>query len=703
MVEQSKPALQEDMVSGSSPDAGTKHTKMEWFNGIICVTVAELTDDSDAYAVMTRSNYDMQVYRKRIHVVRPGKGQGNYALIDWASLQQCVKDRYIAKYGDREKDLRRAANELVTDTAAFDFFSTEDLALKEDKINEYTLNASVLNRLIYRRKDQKAMRGLGGNNTPINWTGIVNESEMLRGEYGHTLPKSESRLRDKIRQYEKEGYACLISGKLGNANTTKITGEGAEAIIAMKRSHFPRYTNTQIFERYNSIAEENGWKPLKSATTLVSFLNRPEVRSQWIGGAHGELYSKKTLSRRHTTVLPQVRDAIWYGDGTKLNLYYKAFVNGSWQPATLCVFEVVDAYSEVFLGYGVGTNENFDMMYEAYRSSIEFAGHCPVELVYDNQGGSRTANATDWFPKLARLARPCTPQNPTSKTIEAIFGRFQAEVLYQRWNYSGGNITAKTIDARVDLDRIIANKDDLPTYDELMKIYIEARQEWNNALHPKYKRPRMELYLSSVNAESQVLSPAMSRELFWLTSKNAVTFTPDGLKIQIKGETHIYEVYNGDLPDLDWCANNVGRKFFVQYDPHDMSTVRFCTKDDYGLQFVTEAKYKRIIPRALQDQTEDDRSFIRRMEEAGKQKQVDMYLDGVELDRKYGQSFEQHGLRDPKLPGIRPKEFERYAQNWAARREPAPMEVLPDSIGKVEKQISNMDELQRNLSRADRM
>lgn len=688
---------------------GTKENKiiMEIYNGNICVTVSELTDAIVGEPVMSYANFKLLAYRKRLEVMNYGGGLGNYARILWSSIPERFKVKFVKKYGNPEDKMRAAAKELKYDEQAFNYFSDESLGLKEQKIQEYTLNASVLNRLIEAQNTQRACRGMAGNSTPIAWDGIIAECDRLREEYGHTLPKSEARLKDKIRQYKKEGYGCLVSGKLSNSNSLKITAEAGEMIVALKRSKFPVYTNAQIFEQYNSIADEKEWKPLKSVSTLVAYLERPEVKSLWFGGAFGELMAKKMLARRHTTLLPQLRDSVWYGDGTKLNLYYKAYVDGKWKAATLYVFEVIDAYSEIFLGYKIGTTENFEMMYWAYRNAVEFAGHMPVELVHDSQGGTKQSVAKDWLSKIARCTRPCTPQQPTSKTIEAIFGRFQAQVLHQYWNYTGGNITAHSMKTKVDVDRILKNVDALPTYEELLRIYAEARQQWNMMDHPKYDRPRIQLYKESRNTESVALSPALLRDLFWLTTKDASTFTADGIKIQVEGQTYRYEVFGEDgMPDLDWNAKNIGRRFYVQYDPADMSTVRLYVRDQsYGLQFVTEAKPKVVVHRAMQEQTEEERAFIRRQDAANKRQQVFLYLNGLELDRKYGQSFEQHGMRDPKLPGITKAEFERYAEDWRRQgSEPQPTEVLPDTLGKMQKQVSNMTpEMQAKYNAFDRM
>ena len=48
---------------------------MEYYNGRYCVSARALIDGG----IMTRGSYAKAAQRKRIEVVRPGKGLGNYA------------------------------------------------------------------------------------------------------------------------------------------------------------------------------------------------------------------------------------------------------------------------------------------------------------------------------------------------------------------------------------------------------------------------------------------------------------------------------------------------------------------------------------------------------------------------------------------------------------------------------------------------
>ena len=126
------------------------------------------------------------------------------------------------------------------------------------------------------------------------------------------------------------------------------------------------------------------------------------------------------------TRMPQLRDALWYGDGTKLNLYYK---NEQGKMCTTSVYEVMDAYSETLLGYDIAPNENFDSQYRAYRMAVETSGSRPYEIVTDNQGGHSKGDAIGFFQRITILHRPTMPYNGNSKTIESAFGRFQSQIL----------------------------------------------------------------------------------------------------------------------------------------------------------------------------------------------------------------------------------------------------------------------------------
>lgn len=653
----------------------------------------ELTRSDDGEAVMSRSAYDHLVTRGRVNVLRPGKGLGSYALIEYHSLPERFRLRFEAKYGNPEKIMKQEDMPLAADSEAQKYYHEYLLPngehLPEDKQTEYTLNARVLNALREMRGTQKAMRRACNNNTPVIWSNIFATAEELRKAYGHTLPKSEARLRDKLRQYTKEGYACLVSGKFCNANTLKITKAAGRQIVALRRCRVPVYTTKQLFEEFNRIAERRGWKRLASQSSLVQYLERPEIKPLWYDAVYGELAAKQLYARRNKTEMPTMRDSLWYGDGTKLNLFYKAVENGKTVVRSASVYEVIDAYSETLLGYAVSDTENFDAQFRAFRMAIETAGHKPYEIVTDNQGGQRSKIAQKFFANICRINRPTAPYNAPSKSIESVFGRFQKQVLHEDWRFTGGNITSKEA-WKINREFLEANKEKLFTYEEMLEAYSVARSKWNAMKHYQTGIAHEEMYRTSVNPATERVTELDMIDLFWLTTERPSIFTADGITIQYQNRKYTYEVLTSDgTPDYAWRSENTGREFFVRFDPKSMDRALLYEQTPMGLRYETVAYPYLTVRRNIQEQQEGDMELIRYNDEANKRERVRRQIEAHALELEHGVAPEQHGLRIPAIKGISEKEYERLADTVVVV--PSEQYSEPVTVGEYTKAVSNLD------------
>ena len=618
---------------------------MEWFGNIIAVTKHDLTRSDDGEGVMSADCYKKLVARGQLTMLRPGKGLGSYALIEYASMPSRFRDRFEAKYGDPEKTMRQNEITLAADPEAQRFFHDHLLPngehLPETKQSEYTLNARVLNALREMFNTQRAMRRACNNNTPVIWTNIFAAAEQLRASYGHTLPKSEARLRDKMRQYAKEGYACLVSGKFCNSNTLKITKAAGRQIIALRRCRVPVYTTQQLF------------------------------------------------ARRNKTVMPTLRDSLWYGDGTKLNLYYKAVENGRWVVRTASVYEVVDAYSETLLGYAVSDTENFDAQFRAFRMAIETSGHKPYEIVTDNQGGQRSKVAQRFFANICRVNRPTAPYNAPSKSIESIFGRFQRQVLHQDWRFTGGNISSKE-SWKINREFLEANKEQLYTYEEMLAAYAAARNQWNDMPHHETGVAHEEMYRTSVNPETDPVTELDMIDLFWLTTERPSLFSADGITIQYRNRKYTYEVLDASgRPDMEWRRENTGRSFFVRFDPDRMDRALLYEETPMGLRFETVAYPYLTVRRNIQEQRPGDMELLRWNDAQIKEQRVRRQIENHALELEHGVAPEQHGLRTPAIKGISEREFERLADTVMVV--PTTPASEPIAVGEYTKAVSNTD------------
>lgn len=666
---------------------------MEYFNKILCVTSPELTSGSNP--IFKEGTLNVYASKGKISRVHRFGGEGGYTLYAWSSIPQKYKARYMERYGDPEQRMKEAMmrDRIKLDSEARDWFERftyekngKQEHLTEKLIEEYTINASVLKELLKMMAQRRAIRQSLNGSTAGAWEVIYQSSEAMREEYQHTLPQNEARLKAKLKAFKTDGYSSLISGKVGNKNTIKITPEFGQLLIALKRCRVPVYTDAQLFEEGNKRAEGNGWKPLKSLSGLKRWFNSAAIMPLWYDAVHGEQAARQKFGRKHRTALPTKRDALWYGDGTKLNLYYQD-ENG--KVRTTQVYVVIDAMSEVMLGWHISDSEDYEAQYLAYRMAIQTSKHKPYEIVHDNQGGHKKLDADGLFKKLCHVHRTTQPYNGESKTIEAVFGRFQQQVLHKDWRFTGQNITAKKMSSRPNLEFIEENKASLYTLEELKDAYAKATKEWNEMAHPAYGKSRQEAYDSSVNEETQQVTAHDMVDMFWVTAKRMSTFTDQGISVTIKKEKRQYEVMSEPgVPDHEWRRQHTYERFVVKYDPYDFGSIRLYKKDtDGSLRFERVAEPYVVIHRAIQEQTEGEAAFIRQQQAANTTDRIERTVAGREIEKAHGVMPEQHGLRSPKPKGMTAAE-RRQIERRTGIYSKSPEEY---KIGRKTKQVSLED------------
>ena len=666
---------------------------MEYFNKILCVTSPELTSGSNP--IFKEGTLNVYASKGKVSRVHRFGGEGGYTLYAWSSIPQKYKARYMERYGDPEQRMKEAMmrDRIKLDSEArewYEAFTYEKNGtrehLTEKLIEEYTINASVLKELLKMMAQRRAIRQSLNASAAGAWEIIYKSSEVMREEYQHTLPQNEARLKAKIKAFQADGYSSLISGKVGNQNTIKITPEFGQLLIALKRCRIPVYTDTQLFEEANRQAEANGWKPLKSLSGMKRWLNSAAIMPLWYDAVHGEQAARQKFGRKHRTALPTKRDALWYGDGTKLNLYYK---DDAGKVRTTQVYVVIDAMSEVMLGWHISDSEDYEAQYLAYRMAIQTSKHKPYEIVHDNQGGHKKLDADGLFKKLCHVHRTTQPYNGESKTIEAVFGRFQQQVLHKDWRFTGQNITAKKMSSRPNLEFIEENKDSLYTLDELKYAYTKATKEWNSMQHPAYGKSRQDVYDSSVNEETQVVTTHDMVDMFWVTAKRMSTFTDQGISVTIKKQKRQYEVMSSPgVPDHEWRRRHTYERFVVKYDPYDFGSVRLYKKEaDGSLRFERVAEPYVVIHRAIQEQTEGEAAFIRQEQAENTADRIERTVAGREIEKAHGVMPEQHGLRSPKPKGMTAAE-RRQIERRTGIYSKSPEEY---KIGRKIKQVSLED------------
>ena len=95
------------------------------------------------------------------------------------------------------------------------------------------------------------------------------------------------------------------------------------------------------------------------------------------------------------------------------------------------------------------------------------------------------------------------------------------------------------------------------------------------------------------------------------------------------------------------------------------------------------------IHRAQQEQTEEDKAFIRRQQEAIAGERVERQIIAKEIEYEHGVAPEQHGLVSPDLKGLSKEAKEQLDRRTRQYSQPK-RRTLRVSLGRDTKELSNV-------------
>jgi hypothetical protein len=660
----------------------------EFYNDTLCVESSWLIYRK----IFNRNNYHYHASAGNINVIRRGC-RSVKALIEFESIPDRIKSKIVQIAGDPYKKTKHIVftDYLNTNLEAQKYFqnyvTNDDKALPEKNINEYTANASILTTIDVMMNNKLAKRrALGVAKTQV-WQKMAKVvSELTFNQWPHSLPSNHRRLKQKYNQFKTEGFDSLVHGNFCNKNSEKINDNAKMWLVSRWADQVNKIANTmQLFAEYNKLAKDEGWKKLKSEQTIYNYLHQEDIKPLWYGHRFGEVTAKEKYTMHLKTKMPSQRDSLWYSDGTKLNYYYQD-ENGKMQ--TCQVYEVIDTYSEVLLGYHISKSEDYEAQYFAYKMAAKTSGHRPYQIGFDGQGGHKKLQSGEFLTKLARLSIKTQPYNGKSKTIESIFGRFQQQFLKRDWFFTGQNITTKKQESKANMEFILANQRDLPSLDEIKATYAKRRKEWNEATHHKTGKPRISMYLESTNAEAPELSMFDMVDLFWILRDKPVTYNASGLSFTEKGAKYEYLVYDEDRrADMNFHRKSIDKKFHIKFDPEDMTLIYLYEDTPLGLRFITAAETKVEVSRARQEITEFEEEFVRDIIQRNKDLRVDMRNATEDILEAHGGAAHQQGLRSPNIKGVESSRRQKSKLN-----KPKPVKKKELELAQFQKEVSNSDE-----------
>ena len=506
---------------------------MEYFNNILCVEAQELI----SFGVMTENVYKHMVKRRQLNVVRRGC-RNTPALVEVDSLPSRYYQLLVERIGDPKTVTPKQtfADRLVPDPEAFDFFSryrtVSGERLPDEKVREYCQNASVLNALRVVKQDKRDARGVTGGKRTGFWEKAAETLATLKPQLGHTLPENPMRLKEKYKQYVKDGYTTLVSRKFGNSNSLKVNDAIRRLVLSLYVMPNRPYTTDvrdlymqflggaitvcdletgELYDRSDFI-DTKGMPITISDSTVWNILNDPLNRALVDRFRMGGLDYSNIHRPHHIRKLPVYsfskislddRDLPRkLPDGTRVKAYY------AYDVASGCV--IGRAYSRKKT-----TTLFLDCVRDMFRFLDLHGMGIPMELEVEhhivNQFDQDLMRAGVVFP----LVRWCKPGNSQEKRAEH-FNKVKKYGYEKRYQEGIGRWYARLEANRTRVDKVFDEdnnnyKEKTYTYEELVADDMEIIERYNNDLHRDQKRypgkSRLQVLMEHPNPHMVAIDP----------------------------------------------------------------------------------------------------------------------------------------------------------------------------------------------------
>lgn len=640
----------------------------EVFNNSLCIYANDLIRQDEKRGVgsekgfLAEGTYYSKVNRGLLVLMRRAS-QGKPALIEYKTMEEDVKKKYVETYGDPLREAERNRMGLLESTlqyneAAYTFFSVEyrdelGRKLSADKAALYTLQVRVLDAVLELVRQKKIE--IGGGNTRIdiwgNMSVMVNDLATIRdnqgnARYPHKLPANAKSLKRKADQYAKEGWSALIHKNRGNANAKKVADERLEAVMHKLLSQHMNLNNVQIMEKYNEVAKLMEMPLIKSPVTVDKY--RKQMESTTLAHQRGSKAFRNKLEMQIKRSAPETALTYWTLDGWDVELVYQKQIlkvgdNGVRHKRTTydnrkTVVMVIDACCKYPIGYAIGDRECTALIRTALRNAVKHTKELfgmrykPLQLQSDNY---QKKVMTPFYQAMTKYYTPAAVGNAKSKIIEPYFNEINRNYCQLLPNWSGHNITANP-DNQPNIEIINHNRRIVPTEEECVaQIHEIVRLE---------REKKIAAYMEAwENTPDERKIPFCDEEYLMLmgeTSGRTNRLSGQGLMIEMMGERINYESFKMELRE------HYNEDWVVRYDPEDLSQVLIVnaksTKGHRVLEEVGTLAYMMQrtmkVPMALADQKPEHYEYRKKVREFNdeferryveKQNQVDNTLDSL--------------------------------------------------------------------------
>ena len=599
---------------------------MEYYGKILCISYNDLTYDDrpvmvngkadysrsrtlkgvhpstlseeELAPIMSVPNYKKLAAKEKINVVRSGRGLGGYVLVEIATMPLRFQERIKLKYGDMKEDVIRnwLGSHYHIDAKAREFYTRFRFdngdALPPEHIQEYTVNASVIEAVMRAMEDatfmRKAMKA-----GPVNWGELAGAISYYQAEFGHTLPVSSNRFKKRVNDFKANGYESLISRKFMNQNRRKVTYDIERLLLSIDAQPEQPF-NTTVWEQYNmfvqgelelydpetgevlnpsDFTDKDGNPLVLSPATVANYLNNPKNKalrgklhmSQWdFNNAYRPYHLRSIGEYALSKVSLDDRDLPRpMKDGNRVKAYY-----------------AYDVVSGAVVGYAYNRYKTTELFLDCMRNMFQTLDrngmYIPAELEVEHHLVSDFADGLMQAGTVFPLIRWCNPGNSREKRAEHK-NREKKYGVEKRTQVGIGRWWAKLEANRPKEEKVYDEKNNTYkvktySYEELVADDIRAIQTFNAQPHPNQKRyPGMSRWDVLCAHQNPNLAPWDKAVLYRFIGQHTETtirqntyctvmYNQYGLpspEIIEKLEPRNYKVDAYYLPDADGTINEV--------------------------------------------------------------------------------------------------------------------------------------------------
>lgn len=599
---------------------------MEYYGKILCISYNDLTYDDrpvmvngkadysrsrtlkgvhpstlseeELAPIMSIPNYKKLAAKEKINVVRSGRGLGGYVLVEIATMPLRFQERIKLKYGDMKEDVIRnwLGSHYHIDAKAREFYTRFRFdngdALPPEHIQEYTVNASVIEAVMRAMEDatfmRKAMKA-----GPVNWGELAGAISYYQAEFGHTLPVSSNRFKKRVNDFKANGYESLISRKFMNQNRRKVTYDIERLLLSIDAQPEQPF-NTTVWEQYNlfvqgelelydpetgemlnpaDFTDKDGNPLVLSPATVANYLNNPKNKalrgklhmSQWdFNNAYRPYHLRSIGEYSLSKVSLDDRDLPRpMKDGNRVKAYY-----------------AYDVVSGAVVGYAYNRYKTTELFLDCMRNMFQTLDrngmYIPAELEVEHHLVSDFADGLMQAGTVFPLIRWCNPGNSREKRAEHK-NREKKYGVEKRTQVGIGRWYAKLETNRPKEEKVYDEKNNTYkvktySYEELVADDIRAIETFNAQPHPNQKRyPGMSRWDVLCAHQNPNLAPWDKAVLYRFIGQHTETtirqntyctvmYNQYGLpspEIIEKLEPRNYKVDAYYLPDADGTINEV--------------------------------------------------------------------------------------------------------------------------------------------------